>query len=66
MNLLWTNFSIMTLKSRINPYHDNRSFTFYVDVCFPLSLSRRLRDLDVYMSKKTGVVYKKQELFTLR
>jgi hypothetical protein len=43
----------------------NDIFTFYVDVFFPLSLTRLLLDLNVYMSN-TRVFYKKQDQLTLR
>jgi len=33
-----------------------RSFTFYVDVFFPLSLTRLLPDLTIYMSNTAGVL----------
>jgi len=36
--------------------NDNVSFTFYVDVFFPLSLPRLLPDLTVYMSNTAGVL----------
>jgi hypothetical protein len=36
--------------------NDNGSFTFYVDVFFPLSLPRLLPDLTVYMSNTAGVL----------
>jgi hypothetical protein len=36
---------------------DNGSFTFCVDVFFPLSLPRFVSDLTVYMSTTAGVLY---------
>ena len=42
--------------------NDNGSFTFYVDVFFPLSLPRLLPDLTVYMA----VSYKKQAAYHSR
>ena len=54
-----SNFHWMKLKLEIPSIHilnDNGSFTFYVDVFFPLSLPRVLSDLTVYMSKTTDVL----------
>ena len=36
--------------------NDNGSFTFYLDVFFPLSLPRLLPNLNVYMSNTAGVL----------
>jgi len=36
--------------------YNHGSFTFYVDVFFPLSLPRHLPDLTVYMSNTLGVL----------
>jgi hypothetical protein len=46
--------------------NDNESFTFYVDVFFPLSLPRHLSILTIYIWVTRRVSYKKQELLTLR
>ena len=45
------------MLQNIHISNDNGSFTFYVDVFFPLSLPRLLPDLTVYMSNTTGVFY---------
>jgi len=37
-------------------FYNHGSFTFYVDVFFPLSLPRHLPDLTVYMSNTLGVL----------
>ena len=50
----------------IYPFNDNESLTFYVDVFFPLSLSKLLPDLIVYMSNTAGVNIRRRNcsLFT--
>ena len=48
----------ITIWLTVTHFHisnDNGSFTFSVDVFFPLSLSRLLPDLAVYVSSTTGV-----------
>jgi hypothetical protein len=44
----------------------NGSFTFYVDVFFPLSVPRLLPDLTVYMSNAAGVLYEAGTAYFLR
>ena len=51
------------LLQNVHISNDNESFLFHVDCFFPLSLTRLLLDLTLYMSNR--VSYKKQELLTL-
>jgi hypothetical protein len=52
----WSSQSSWPLR-HIHISNDNGSFTFYVHVFFPLSLSRLLLDLTVYISIMAGTAY---------
>jgi hypothetical protein len=43
--------------------NDKGHFTFYADVCFPLSLPRLLPDLTVYMSNNGGCLIKSRNCY---